>query len=130
MSSSAVGALPGRVGLLPADVDEHRAHLANRERDLQAGLACRLRLPRRPSVATQRLEQPFQPLDLGVVLLLRAAHPPSPSTGAGRSDSDSSFVSTGSGAPPILARRAAALRSCFRSRRSLTACSRFSFSKV
>src|SRR5205814_1509872 len=61
------------VGLLPADVDEHRADLAHGQGDFEADLADRLGLARRRVTLPQRVKQTFEPLDLREVLLLGAA---------------------------------------------------------
>src|SRR5437764_5580760 len=61
------------VGLLPADVDEHRADLAHGQGDFEADLADRLGLARRRVTLPQRVKQTFEPLDLCEVLLLGAA---------------------------------------------------------
>ena len=60
--------------LLPADVDQHRADLADRNCDLEPDLADRLRLSRRRWIRAQLLEKPLEPLDRRVVLILGAIH--------------------------------------------------------
>src|SRR5690348_1574379 len=52
------------VGLLPADVDDHRSHLADREGDLDPDLADRLRFAWTTPIAAERSEERFQALDL------------------------------------------------------------------
>src|SRR5690242_3738856 len=48
--------------LFPADVDEHRADLAQRDSDLEADLADRLRLPRPRWIDAEFLEEALEPL--------------------------------------------------------------------
>src|SRR6266542_3623824 len=66
---------PLRVGPLPAGVDQHGADLADGDRDLEADLADRLGLARRPTVVPQLGEEALEPRDRLVILLLRGAHP-------------------------------------------------------
>src|SRR5581483_3838350 len=93
-------------------------------------LADRVGLARRAALAAQRGQERLQAFDLGVVPLLRTAHAELPLSASPSAEAVPGSPSADASGYPSLARRAAARRSCFRARRSLTACSRFSFSNV
>ena len=67
-------ALGGRKGLLPTDVDQHGANLADSDCDLEPDLTDRLGLARLRRVVTDLLEESFEPLDRCVVRLFGVLH--------------------------------------------------------
>src|SRR5918997_1417506 len=73
----AIGAGRARVRgkrLLPLHVDQHRADLADGDRDLESNLANRFGLPERGRRGAQFVEERFEPADRLVVFVLGALH--------------------------------------------------------
>jgi hypothetical protein len=60
-----------RVRLRPADVDQHRAHLANGDGDFEPDLADRLGLPGLMPIRSHFAKKTLEPFNRFVVLLLR-----------------------------------------------------------
>src|SRR5581483_1342342 len=73
-AGSVVGGALGGEGLLPADVDQHRAHLADRDCDLEADLSDRFCLTSGRRVRAKLAQELLQTLDLLEVLLFRTHH--------------------------------------------------------
>src|SRR5215210_6661783 len=93
--------------LLPADVDEHRADLADRDRDLEADLADRLGLACGRAALAQLDQELLEPFDLRVVLLLRVVIRHRPETWSARPSVRSARPSVRPARPPRRAARSA-----------------------